>query len=128
MKLLLDTHAFIWFVNGDPQLSAQARQLIEDSQNQKWLSIASIWEMAIKINIGKLKLSHPLPEFLERYAAGNGIMLLSIRLPHVLTQETLPLHHRDPFDRLLAAQSLSESMPIVSIESLLDPYGVQRLW
>src|SRR4051812_35765963 len=124
MKLLLDTHAVIWFVEGDPQMSALARALIEDPQNEKWLSIASVWEMAIKINIGKLRLSLPLPQYISQHLTGNGIALLSISLPHVLSQESLPLHHRDPFDRLLAAQSLAESMPIVSIDSLLDPYGI----
>jgi PIN domain nuclease of toxin-antitoxin system len=128
MKLLLDTHAFIWFVEGDSQMSARARQLIEDAQNETWLSVASIWEMAIKINIGKLKLSQPLPLYIARYMTGNGIALLSIDLLHVLRPETMPLHHRDPFDRLLTAQSASESMAIVSVDSTLDLYNIQRVW
>ena len=128
MNLLLATHSFLWFVFGDPQLSAAAKSHIEDTNNTNYLSIVSVWEMAIKVSIGKLPLSQPLDVFIPDQLQRNGIQLLPARLPHVLHVATLPFHHRDPFDRLLAAQSLVEPMPVVSADALFDPYGVVRIW
>lgn len=128
MRLLLDTHSFLWFVFGNPQCSAEARRLIEDPNNAKFLSLASVWEIAIKVGIGKLLVGQPLDIFLPGQLERNGIELLPITLPHVLRVTTLPAHHRDPFDRLLIAQSLVEAMPMVSVDAVLDAYGVRRLW
>lgn len=128
MNLLLDTHSFLWFVFGDPQLSAAAKSHIEDPNNTNYLSIVSVWEMAIKVSIGKLPLSHPLDVFIPDQLQRNGIQLLPVRLPHALHVATLPFHHRDPFDRLLIAQSLVEPMPIVSADVMFDRYNVIRLW
>ena len=128
MRLQLDTHSFLRFVEGNTQLSPESRRLIEDEDNSKWLSMASVWELAIKISIGKLTLAQPLEEYLANQMNRNGIALLPIALPHVLRVQTLPLHHRDPFDRLIVAQSLVEDMPLVSADSLLDTYGIKRLW
>ena len=128
MRLQLDTHSFLWFVEGNAQLSPEARRLIEDEDNVKWLSMASVWELAIKISIGKLSLAQPLKEYLAGQMERNGILLLPIALPHVLRIQTLPLHHRDPFDRLIIAQSLTEGMPLISTDTKFDAYGVKRLW
>jgi PIN domain nuclease of toxin-antitoxin system len=105
MRLLLDTHTFLWFLSDDAQLSDPARKLIEDGANEILLSMASLWEMAI-----------------------NSIGLLGITLAHTVAITTLPFHHRDPFDRLLVAQSMADSVPIVSRDTVLDAYGVVRMW
>lgn len=128
MRVQLDTHTFLWFVEGDPQLSSNARQIIEAETTENWLSLASVWELAIKISIGKLSLGQPLPDYLTSQMEQNGILLLPITLPHVLRVLTLPLHHRDPFDRLIAAQSLTDGMLLISADGIFDAYGVQRLW
>jgi PIN domain nuclease of toxin-antitoxin system len=128
VNLLLDAHAFLWFVNADAQLSASAKLLIEDPTNRKFVSIATCWEIAIKAGLGKLKLGEPAATFLPRELAVNLFDILPIALAHATFVETLPRHHRDPFDRMLAAQALIEKMPLVSIDVAFDPYGVQRLW
>jgi len=128
MTLLLDTHSFLWFAAGSSQMSAKARALIEDPANDKFLSLASLWEMAIKISLGKLKIDAPFEEFIHRQLRINGFEMFDIRFDHIAKIISLPLHHRDPFDRLLISQSLVEQIPIVSIDSIFDSYGVQRLW
>jgi PIN domain nuclease of toxin-antitoxin system len=128
MRLLLDTHAFLWFVWGAPELSSKARSLIEDRGNQSFVSIASLWEIAIKVGIGKLVLARPLDSFLIERLDGNGFDTLPIERSHIVRLATLPIHHRDPFDRLLVVQCLAEAMPLVSADSAFDAYGVQRLW
>ena len=128
MRYLLDTHAFLWFVLNDPQLSPTALALIRDSGNEIYLSVASTWEIAIKVSIGKLQIGPRLDQFLPQQLRQNGIVLLPITLEHTTAVSTLPLHHRDPFDRLLAAQSTATRMPIISVDAVLDPYGVQRIW
>ncbi|HLK55486.1 MAG TPA: type II toxin-antitoxin system VapC family toxin [Chthonomonadaceae bacterium] len=128
MRLLIDTHTFLWFVEGDLQLSQEAKRLLEDENNERWLSLASVWEMAIKISIGKLRLGQPLAEYVREQTERNTISLLPITLPHVLPLTNLPLHHRDPFDRLLVMQSVVEGMPIVSADAVLDAYNLHRLW
>ena len=128
MNLLLDTHSFLWFVFGDPQLSATAKSHIEDANSTNYLSIVSVWEMAVKVSIGKLPLSQPLDVFIPGQLQRNGIHLLPVRLPHALYVATLPFHHRDPFDRLLIAQSFVEPMPVVSADAMFDRYNVNRIW
>jgi len=128
VKLLLDAHALLWFLNDDPLLSANAKAFIEDPANQKLVSVATCWEIAIKVGLKKLDLGEPATTFLPRELATNHFDLLAIELRHATFVEGLPLHHRDPFDRLLIAQGLIESIPIVSVDVLLDPYGVRRLW
>jgi PIN domain nuclease of toxin-antitoxin system len=127
MKLLLDTHTFLWFIEDSPKLSAEAKGLLE-SEADLLLSIASIWEMAIKINIGKLSLPPPFDEFISDQLSRNTIELFPIRLAHLGLLSTLPFHHRDPFDRLLIAQAITEQYPIVSIDDKFDAYSVRRLW
>jgi PIN domain nuclease of toxin-antitoxin system len=131
MRLLLDTHTFLWFVADDPQLSTKARELIEDPANQRLLSTASHWEMAIKKSLGKLALADPFHVFLPRELATNQIDLLPIELRHSIQVAILPYPangHRDPFDRLIVAQAIVESLPILSADTKFDAYPVTRLW
>ncbi len=128
MIALLDTHALLWFVWDDPKLSALAKSIINDPRNQIVVSVASCWEVAIKVLSGKMKIGEPASVFLPRELKANRLDMLDITLEHVLTTETLPLHHRDPFDRLLVAQAIVEKVPIISIDVAIDPYPVQRLW
>lgn len=128
MRLLLDTHAFLWFIMGSPNLSARAHALIEDEANERFLSAASLWEMAIKLSTGKLTLSAPFDVLIPRQLGLNGIELLNIEVTHAAVISTLPFHHRDPFDRLLVAQAIVENMPIVSVDTAFDMYAVKRLW
>lgn len=126
MRQLLDTHSFIWFVMGNPRISPRLRSLIEDNQNL--LSIASVWEMAIKHSSGKLSFGLPFRIFIEQQLSLNSIELLSINLDHMDVIAALPFHHRDPFDRLLIAQSMVERIPILSADSAFDAYPITRLW
>ena len=128
MKLLLDTHAFLWFIGGSPKLPVSARSLIEDSENQSLLSIASLWEMAIKVSLKKLTLKQPFDRLIPQQLAKNGFGLLQISVKHTAGLVSLPFHHRDPFDRLLIAQSNAEQIPLVSGDVAFDGYGVTRLW
>ena len=128
MRLLLDTHAFLWFVIGDTRLSGKARALIEDESNEKFFSIASLWEIAIKVSIGRLTLSAPFDDVFPAQLVKNGIDLLGITVAHTSAVTSLPYHHRDPFDRLLIAQASREQMQIVSIDEFLDAYPIVRLW
>ena len=128
MNLLLDTHTFLWFVWDDPKLSAIAKQLIIDPKNHKLVSIASCWEVAIKVSAGKLQLGEAASTFLPREIAKNSFDLLPISLNHATAVESLPMHHRDPFDRLLIAQAILEKLPIVSDDPVFDLYQVARLW
>jgi PIN domain nuclease of toxin-antitoxin system len=128
VNLLLDTHSFLWFINNDSKLSSTARTFIENPANRKFVSIATCWEIAIKVALGKLDLGEPATTFLPRELNTNNFDLLAIELVHATFVETLPHLHRDPFDRLLIAQVLVERISIVSIDSQLDAYGVTRIW
>jgi PIN domain nuclease of toxin-antitoxin system len=128
MRLLLDTQAFLWFVTDDPHLSARAKALIEDPANERYLSVASAWEIAIKVSIGKMTLTRPVVPFLTQHLAVNSVTLMPIELAHLGEVATLPRHHGDPFDRLIVSQGLAEGMPIVSSDAALDRYGVVRHW
>jgi len=128
MKLLLDTHAFLWFIGGDERLSPSARVLIENVSNDAYLSVASLWEMAIKISLGRLQLAQPFETFIPHQLSLNRIGLLGITMSHTAKVATLPFHHRDPFDRLLVAQAQVEQMPLVSSDPAFDAYSITRLW
>jgi PIN domain nuclease of toxin-antitoxin system len=128
VRLLLDTHAFLWFVLDDRQLSRTAKDLIENPANDVDISPASYWEIAIKISIGKYSLSQPYRQFIETQIARNDFRILHVEPRHTSALTTMPFHHKDPFDRLLVAQALTETIPIVSADGVLDSYGVQRLW
>jgi len=124
---LLDTHAAIWFFNGDNTLSETARRVILDPANSKYLCIASAWELAIKIGIGKLEFSGKVAGFL-RLADTNGFIIIPITTAHLTTLETLPLIHRDPFDRLLVATAISEQMTLISADKNIAQYKVPIVW
>jgi PIN domain nuclease of toxin-antitoxin system len=126
--LLLDSHAFLWFAWDDPNLSSSAKALIEDPANRKLVSVASCWEIAIKVGLKKLSLGEPATTFLPRELAVNGFGLLGIELAHATLVETLPPHHKDPFDRMLVAQTMIEKLSLVSADPILDHYGINRAW
>jgi len=128
MRLLLDTHTFIWYVTDNPRLSANVKLLIEDENNEKLVSIASIWEMAIKHSIGRLNFSLPFMEFVRQQLSVSNIGLLEINLNHIEVVASLPLHHRDPFDRLIIAQSMAQQIPVLSVDVIFDAYAIARLW
>jgi PIN domain nuclease of toxin-antitoxin system len=128
MRLLLDTHAFLWFVLNDPALSPKAQNLIVNPGNDLFLSPASHWEIAIKISIGKYEIPASFEPWMSQQLQLNAIDILPITIAHTAAVINLPFHHKDPFDRLLIAQSLTEKMPIVSADTTLDAYGVSRLW
>ncbi len=128
MRLLLDTHTFLWFTLDDPLLTTNALKLIVDPNNEILISPISYWEIAIKISIGKYSLSEPVAQFFEREIAGNQFDILPIQPQHVGPLASLPFHHRDPFDRLLIAQAIVEQIPVISADLAFDAYPVQRLW
>ena len=110
MRLLLDTHTFLWFVSGNPKLSANARRLIEDTENSRALSVASLWEIAIKASIGKLKLDLSIIDLVDIHIKSNAIGLLNISPKHLDSLLELPFHHKDPFDRLIISQGKTENL------------------
>jgi PIN domain nuclease of toxin-antitoxin system len=127
-KILLDTHAFIWWVDDSPQLSKMARKTIEDADNLCFVSLVSSWEMAIKSRTGKLKLACSVRDYVPKHLAANGFKQLDLSFRHVAGVETLELQHRDPFDRLLVMQAMHDKMAIVSIDPVFDLYKIQRIW
>ena len=126
MKQLLDTHSFIWFVTGSSRITNKVRSQIENNENL--LSIASVWEIAIKSSIGKLNLKMSIEELVNEQIANNGIELLNITTKHIAVVADLPLHHRDPFDRLIISQAMIEQIPVVGIDEAFDSYPIRRLW
>jgi PIN domain nuclease of toxin-antitoxin system len=126
MRLLLDTHAFLWFAGGDDRLPDFARAAIEDTGNDAFVSVASIWEIAIKHKLRKLEINESLDAFIEREL--KAFQVIPIMVPHALRTAGLPFHHRDPFDRLLVGVCQEEALPIVSVDEVFDSYGVDRLW
>jgi len=124
MNLLLDTHTFLWFVNDDPRLSDRFKDLIENENNVSYLSMASLWEMSIKYNLGKLTLAPSYEEFVEKEIILNSINLLNIELAHLKINATLPFHHRDPFDRIIIAQSMAENIPVITVDSVFNKYSL----
>ena len=128
MKYLLDTHTLLWFLSGDEKLSGRARLLINDPSNEKFLSIASLWEIAIKAGLGKIDLDKPFEQMFPERLDFNRIRILAITVDSLIKLATLPFHHRDPFDRLIIAQGLTEGLPIVSIYMVFDAYGINREW
>jgi PIN domain nuclease of toxin-antitoxin system len=128
MRLLLDTHTFLWFIEGSLNLSNAARIVIEDQGNQKYLSIASLWEMSIKMSMGKLELEMPFTELVKREIYGNAIDLLQIKPNHLDELAKLAFHHKDPFDRLMISQALAENMTIVTKDGTFGSYPVRLLW
>lgn len=127
MTSLLDTHTFLWFINDSPQLSVDAKNLLE-ADVDLLLSIASLWEIAIKVSIGKLTLPNTYDKFIPQQLTLNNIEILTISRAHLAVVAVLLLHHRDPFDRLLVAQAMVEQVSIVSADVMFDSYQVSRIW
>lgn len=128
MKLLFDTHALIWFAEDRPELSEAVRAALADSSDDVFCSVASIWEMAIKLSLGKLKMAVRLEGPFERLLERHGFRLIAVEYLHAARVAALPWHHRDPFDRLLVAQALVEGMALLSHDGQLDAYGIKRIW
>ena len=128
MRVLVDTHAFLWWVEGDRALPVKARAALADPDNECLISLVSVWELAIKASLGKLKLALPVRRYVVEHVAANGFAMLDIRMAHVGRIESLAKHHGDPFDRLLIAQALEEKLPVVTADPIFRVYGVKRVW
>jgi PIN domain nuclease of toxin-antitoxin system len=128
VKLLLDTHTFLWFISGDQNLDGYARELIEDEVNERYLSLASIWEITIKSSLGRLIAPTPPSRLIREHVWTNAIELLNIEPEHFDSLHTLPFHHNDPFDRLILAQAIQENFVLVTKDEILKEYNVQVKW
>lgn len=128
MRLLLDTHTLLWAVDDPAQLGPQAIASLHDLANELLLSAGSIWEVAIKVGVKKLELSMPYRQWMLQAISDLGLTILPISVEYASIQAALPHHHKDPFDRLLIAQALSEQIPLVSVDAQFDAYGVTRIW
>ncbi len=128
MRVLLDTQAFIWWLENSPRLSAAATGVIASDDVSLYLSAASGWEMAIKTKLGTLRIADEASRFVPRQMTINGVMPLSIHIEHALRAGELPLHHRDPFDRMLVAQAQIERLPIITDDPLIRQYDVEVIW
>jgi PIN domain nuclease of toxin-antitoxin system len=126
MKFLLDTHTFLWAIGDEKRLSPKVSALVVSEDT--WWSVVSLWEALAKVAIGKLPLPQPAGDYLIRKLTDNGVRILPVTTGHVLRVESLPLHHRDPFDRLLIAQSIEEGWPIVTADPWFSRYPVEVIW
>jgi PIN domain nuclease of toxin-antitoxin system len=128
MRILLDTCSFLWFIAGDDKLSKLAKQLIANLDNQMLISVASLWEIAIKVRLGKLTLSRPFDDLIPKQLTLSEINKLQIELHHLAVLTQLPLHHCDPFDRLIIAQALAENLPVISKNDIFQKYQIRVIW
>ncbi|OAI27888.1 type II toxin-antitoxin system VapC family toxin [Methylomonas koyamae] len=128
MKLLLDTHVFLWLRTAPGKIPEQVLAYYQDMDTDVFLSMASLWEMQIKHQLGKLELELPLSELVELQCLNNGLQILNIEPAHIYQLQTLPFHHNDPFDRMILAQAQVENLQLVSADSSFDLYGIDVLW
>ena len=128
MRILLDTHAFLWWITGDQRLSQRSIECISDGSNELFFSVASGWEIAIKAGLGRIDIPDPLERFVSEHLFRNHMDVLAIQLSHALHVITLPQFHRDPFDRMLISQAQIERLPILSSDKLLAAYDVEVIW
>jgi PIN domain nuclease of toxin-antitoxin system len=128
VKYLLDTHALIWSQDDPSRFPSTASAILTNPSHDRVVSVATLWEIGIKVALGKLKLAKPLREWVLTAKIDLVLVGCPISLHHIEQQIQLPFHHRDPFDRLLAAQSLTEQWPLISADTVFDPYGVTRIW
>ena len=128
MRALLDTHTFLWWVTGDPQLSPQARQVIADGDNDIYFSAGSGWEIAIKARLGRLSVPTDLEQFITVQLTANAFLALPVSLEHALRVYTLPAYHNDPFDRLLVAQAQVDGLSLLSRDQNIARYPVEVIW
>lgn len=128
MRLLLDTHTLLWWDGTSSLLSDAARNALKDGSNTVFMSVVNAWEMQIKTQLRKLTLHKPLADIINEQRINNGFELLDVELSHVLALDSLPFHHKDPFDRLLIAQARHENLTLVSNDGRFSPYSVKLLW
>lgn len=128
MNVLLDTHAFLWWVIDDSRLSSTAKAIIADPTNTVYFSVVSAWEIIIKERTGKLSLPEPPETYIPSRIASNQFISLAVQMQHILQIATLPDHHRDPFDRLLIAQGQVENIPLLTVDHLISQYSVDVIW
>lgn len=128
MRLLLDSHALIWAVDDPSKLGQQAENLLRDANNELLMSAGTVWELAIKVGLGKLSLSQPFRQWMAKAITDLGVVILPIMVEHADEQSKLPKYHGDPFDRLLVAQARIEGLTIVSVDAVFDQYGAARIW
>jgi len=128
MNILLDSHTLIWFSQNSPQLSSSAIKILEDRNNLLFLSLVSVWEIQIKVQLGKLNLDISLSEIVKDQTKINDVQILPLKLSHIWTLDTLPYYHKDPFDRLLISQAITENLIILGVDSVFDSYPVQKIW
>lgn len=127
MKAIIDTHSYIWYINGDNRLSQKALDIIDNKSNDIFISSASIWELSIKIKLGKLKLISEF-ENIEQDLSDFRISVLYISMSDILQNFKLPFHHRDPFDRIIISQSINKNLPIIGCDEFFDNYNIERIW
>jgi PIN domain nuclease of toxin-antitoxin system len=128
VEYLADTHTLLWIVTDDNKLSNKVKKLFLNEENEIFISVASLWEIAIKVSLKRLELGQSLSEFYFKHIVGNKIRLLDIKVEHLAVLETLEFHHRDPFDRLIVCQSIFEKIPILSSDKEFSKYLVKRIW
>ncbi|AFY73531.1 hypothetical protein Syn7502_01463 [Synechococcus sp. PCC 7502] len=128
MRILLDTHTFLWWVADDPKLSVNAKAIIANPDNDVYFSVVSAWEIIIKVGTGKLTLSEAPETYIPSRVASNQFEILPVQMSHILRVNSLPNFHKDPFDRLLIAQSMEENLLIVTIDNLIIQYPVKSIW
>lgn len=128
MRILIDTSTFLWFIGGSRKLSKKAIEIIENFDNELVMSVASLWEIAIKDSIGKLELSEPFEQLIPKEINKNEIEILQIELPHLYEMMKLPLYHKDPFDRLIIAQGIIEQLPVIACDKAFKSYNIDIIW
>lgn len=128
MRALLDTNAFLWFISGSDKISSKAHDYIADFNNELVISSASLWEIAIKTSLGKLELLRPFEQLIPDQLDKNAIDILPIELNHISAIINLEFHHRDPFDRMIIAQSITENLPVITRDSMFSKYPVELIW
>jgi PIN domain nuclease of toxin-antitoxin system len=128
VKIILDTQVLIWWANDVSSISDRVQNISFGVDNELWVSLASIWEIQIKVFLGKLNLPRPLPDIIATQVSKNQIKIMQIELSHIYALDLLPLHHRDPFDRIIIAQVMNEKISIASIDKAFDAYSIERIW
>jgi len=128
MDYLLDTHTLLWIVTDDNHLSSKVKKCFLEAENEIFFSVASLWEIAIKVSLNRLLLGQSLTNFYYKHIIANKIRLLDIKVEHLAALETLEFHHRDPFDRLIICQSMVEKIPILSNDKVFSKYPIKRIW
>jgi len=128
MKYLLDTHTLLWIIDENARLSEKSRSIFLDMTNDIYLSSASLWELSIKVSLNKIEINNTFENFIQDHVLGNDIKIMKIELPHIIRVSKIPFHHRDPFDRMIIAQSIEDNIPVISGDKIFDRYLSNRIW